>query len=294
VVRLGVHLPQLVARPSRAAAETAVACAVAAERLGFDAVSVNDHVTYHSPWLDGPALLSAAAARTQRIGLATTVLIPALRGTAATAQLLRAVDLMSGFRLVAGVGAGSHRADHAASGSAFSRRGATLEAAVAGLRSHWEAEPPGLGERAGPPLWIASWGAPAALRRVARVGDGWVASALAGGPAEFARHWAQVRELRAGYGHDPDGFGNLVATLFVYVADDRRAAAAIVGERLAPALGRTPEELTPRCALGTPEQCAEHIRAFAAAGAQQVHLWPAADPLEQLEAIAAHVRPLLA
>ena len=61
-------------RPTRRSSERAAArprdeaveCAVAAERLGFDAVSVNDHVTCHEPWLDrAPTLLAAAAARTR-------------------------------------------------------------------------------------------------------------------------------------------------------------------------------------------------------------------------------------
>ena len=269
---IGIHLPQLVERATAQAADEAVECAVAAERLGFDAVSVNDHVTYHGPWLDGPTLLAAAAARTRTIRLATTVLIPALRGAAVSAQTLTGLHLLSGGRFVAGVGVGSHRGDYDACGLAFEQRGAALEAAVAELRSRCGAEPP---------IWLASWGATVGLRRVARLGDGWVASAMAADPEAFSARWARLRELLAAEGRDPDAFGNIVATLFFYIADDRRGAERVIADRLAPLLGRVPQ-----CAAGTAEDVAETIQAYADAGAQRIHLWPAADPRAQIEALA--------
>jgi alkanesulfonate monooxygenase SsuD/methylene tetrahydromethanopterin reductase-like flavin-dependent oxidoreductase (luciferase family) len=274
---IGVHLPQLVERPTRAAVADAVECAVAAERLGFDAVSVNDHVVYHSPWLDGPALLAAAAARTTTIGLATTVLLPAVRGAAVTAQTLTALHLLSGGRFVAGLGAGSHRGDYEVCGKPFESRGAAFETAVAELRERCQA---------GPPIWIGSWGAPAALRRVARLADGWVASAYAASPAAFGERWKRVQDLVAAEGRDPGGFRNIVATLFFCIDDDPGAAEDVIARRLAPALGKTPAELLPQCAYGTTEDVRERIDAYADAGAHQIHLWPAADPLGQIEALA--------
>jgi alkanesulfonate monooxygenase SsuD/methylene tetrahydromethanopterin reductase-like flavin-dependent oxidoreductase (luciferase family) len=276
VTAIGVHLPQLVERPTAAAMAEAVECAVAAERLGYDAVSVNDHITYHGPWLDGPSLLAAAAARTSTIRLATTVLLPAVRGAAASAQALTAIHLLSGGRLTAGVGIGSHAADHALGGVPFARRGAALEAAIAELRERCPD---------GPPIWVASWGGAAGLRRVARLGDGWVASAYKTTPEHFAEHWQRLGELLAAQGRDSNAFGNIVATLFFFIAADRAAAERAVA-RLAPLLGRDPADLAPWCAVGTVDQVRERIQAYADAGAQQIHLWPAADPLAQIEALA--------
>jgi alkanesulfonate monooxygenase SsuD/methylene tetrahydromethanopterin reductase-like flavin-dependent oxidoreductase (luciferase family) len=272
VTRIGIHLPQLVERPTAAAFAEAVECAVAAERLGYDAISVNDHVTYHGPWLDGPALLAAAAARTSRIGLATTVLLPALRGGAVSAQTVTAIDLLSGGRLIAGVGIGSHAADHELCGVPYERRGQALDAAIAVLRERCPA---------GPPIYVASWGR--ALPRVARAGDGWVASALHSGPEAFGEQWQRLRALLADEGRDPDAFPNIVATLFFYVGDD---AERVIAERLAPLLGKAPDDMLACSAFGTAEDVAARVRAYADAGAQQVHLWPAADPLDQLEALA--------
>jgi alkanesulfonate monooxygenase SsuD/methylene tetrahydromethanopterin reductase-like flavin-dependent oxidoreductase (luciferase family) len=274
---IGVHLPQLVERPTRAAVAEAVECAVAAERLGFDAVSVNDHIVYHGPWLDGPVLLAAAAARTTSIRLATTVLLPAVRGAAVTAQTLTALHLLSGGRLIAGLGAGSHRGDYDVCGLDFERRGAAFETAVGEVRARCPD---------GPPVWIGSWGAPAALRRVARLADGWVASAHAASPATFGERWARLQDILAAEGRDPDSFPNMVATLFFCIDDDPRAAADVVARRLAPALGREPDDVLAQSAHGTAEQVRERIAAYAEAGAQRIHLWPAADPLAQIEALA--------
>jgi alkanesulfonate monooxygenase SsuD/methylene tetrahydromethanopterin reductase-like flavin-dependent oxidoreductase (luciferase family) len=272
VTAIGIHLPQLVARPTADAVADAVECAVAAERLGYDAVSVNDHITYHGPWLDGPTLLAAAAARTERIRLATTILLPSLRGAAVSAQTLTALRLLSGDRLIAGVGIGSHAADHELCGVPYERRGAALDEAIAELRARCPD---------GPPIWIASWGR--ALRRVARSGDGWVASAFHCTPDAFREQWARLQQLLADEGRDPEAFPNIVATLFFYVGAD---AERVVAERLAPLMGKAPADLIPQCALGSADQVRERIEAFADAGAQQIHLWPAADPLAQIEALA--------
>jgi alkanesulfonate monooxygenase SsuD/methylene tetrahydromethanopterin reductase-like flavin-dependent oxidoreductase (luciferase family) len=272
VTRIGIHLPQLVERTSPASFAEAVECAVAAERLGYDALSVNDHITYHGPWLDGPALLAAAAVRTHHIGLATTVLLPALRGAAVSAQTLTAIDQLSGGRLIAGVGIGSHAADHELCGVPFERRGAALDEAIAVLHERCPD---------GPPIWVASWGR--ALPRVARVGDGWVASALHNSPEAFGEQWQRLQGLLAEEGRDPEGFGNIVATLFFYVGEDAERVAA---ERLAPLLGKAPADVLALGAFGTADDVRGRIRAYADAGAQQIHLWPAADPLAQIEALA--------
>jgi len=125
--------------------------------------------------------------------LATTVALPVVRGPVALAKNLAAIDLLSGGRLVVGVGPGSSARDYAAVGVPFEERWKRLDEAVQALRVLWGGEgPPYRGEfystegvslephpaqRSGPPIWIGSWGSEAGLRRVARLGDGWLASA---------------------------------------------------------------------------------------------------------------------
>ena len=58
-------------------------------------------------------------------------------------------------------------------------------------------------QAAGPPIWIASWGSEAGLRRVARLGDGWLASAYNTTPALFAEALTRLNGYLAGHGKDP-------------------------------------------------------------------------------------------
>ena len=97
-----------------------------------------------------------------------------------------------------------------------------------------------------------------ALRRVARSGDGWVASAFHCTPAAFAEQWARLQQLLADEGRDPDAFPNIVATLFFYVGAD---AERVVAERFAPLMegaGRTYLHSVPRSAA--PTRCASASR----------------------------------
>src|ERR687894_1541047 len=113
-----------------------------AERVGFQALSVNDHLVFPRPWLDGPTALAAVLTRTGRMVLATTVALPVVRGPVALAKSLAAIDVLSGGRLVVGVGPGSSRRDYAAVGVPFAERWERLDEAVRVLRALWHGEGP--------------------------------------------------------------------------------------------------------------------------------------------------------
>ena len=124
------------------------------------------------------------------------------------------------------------------------------------------------------PLWVASWGSPAGLRRVAKYGDGWLASAYNTTPERFAAAREQL----------PDGFPNALATMWTYVCDDRDR---VLRDVLGPLVGRDPDELRDRVCVGPPEHCAELLARYAEAGCQRVYLWPLGDEQRQLERISA-------
>ena len=170
---------------------------------------VNDHLVFSRPWLDGPTALAAVLPRSGRMTLATTVAVPVLRGPAATAKILAAIDLLSGGRLVAGLGPGSSARDYELVGVRFEERWKRLDEAVQALRAYWRADDlafegayystagftltPTPAERPGPPIWIGSWGSAAGLRRVARLADGWLASGYNTTPELFAQAWLNVQ-----------------------------------------------------------------------------------------------------
>ena len=90
------------------------------------------------------------------------------------------------------------------------------------------------------PLWIGSWGSPAGLRRVARAGDGWLASAYNTTPERFS-------EARAAL--EP-GFPNALATMWTWVAEDRAEADRVLADVLAPILRRDPDVLRAQVCVG--------------------------------------------
>jgi alkanesulfonate monooxygenase SsuD/methylene tetrahydromethanopterin reductase-like flavin-dependent oxidoreductase (luciferase family) len=289
-MQVGAHLPLMDFGGHPYTLEHLVAYARTARDLGFDAVSANDHLVFSVPWLDGPTALAAVVEHTGTMTLATTVALPVVRGPVPLAKALAAIDRLSGGRLVAGVGPGSSPDDYAAAGIAFEERWPRFEASVVELRELWTRLAPPPVQPGGPPLWIGSWGSPAGLRRVARLADGWLASAYNTTPELFADAWSQLQSL---LGSRAAEFPNALATMWCYITDDEAEAERVLMERVVPTVHRPEEVLRERLPIGSPGRFAEKLRAFAAAGVQEVFIWPVADEVEQLHRFAAQVRPLL-
>ena len=247
-----------------------------ANELGYRYLCANDHLLFSRPWLDGPTALAAALEASGDMMLATTVALPVIRGPAQTAKMLAAIHSLSGGRLVAGLGPGSSARDYEAVGIPFEERWRRFDESVGSLRSLLGAD--------GPPLWIASWGSPAGLRRVARLGDGWLASGYNTTPDRFA-------ESRAALG---TALPNALATMWLYVTDSPAEANRVLTDVLSPLVGRPVDQLRDLALpIGSAEQCAERISAYAVAGAERVFVWPLADDLDQLAAFREAVVPLV-
>ena len=179
---------------------------------------------------------------------------------------------------MAGVGVGRHAATTTPRPQRRASAELALEAAVAELRSRCGADPP---------IWLASWGATVRAaprrpprRRLGRLG------VCRPTPEAFAARWARLRELLAADGRDPDAFGNIVAHAVLLRGarrPPRRPSASVAG-RLAPrrsgARRRTSSRSAPRARR---RRSPRAIHAYADAGAQRIHLWPAADPPAQIE-----------
>jgi hypothetical protein len=131
------------------------------------------------------------------------------------------------------------------------------------------------------------------LRRVARLADGWLASAYNTTPAEFADAWDALRALLRERGRDPDSFPNALATMWCYVTDDRDEAERVMQERVIPTIHRPEEVLRERVPVGPAAAFAEKLTAFARAGVRRVLIWPVADEVRQLERFWTEVRPLV-
>jgi alkanesulfonate monooxygenase SsuD/methylene tetrahydromethanopterin reductase-like flavin-dependent oxidoreductase (luciferase family) len=281
-----------------------------AARLGFRALSVNDHMAFAVPWLDGPTALAAMVGHSATMTLATTVALPVVRGPVPLAKTLAAIDRLSDGRLVVGVGPGSAEEDYDCVGVDFTERWERLDESIGALRALWrpEAAPfvgrfystegvtlgphPTLPE--GPPIWLGSWGSRAGLRRTARLADGWLASAYNTTPAQFADAWGHLCELLPAYGKDPGTFPNGLATMWFYITDNAAEADHVMRQRILPRVHRPEEVLRDRLPVGPAELFAQKLSAFARAGVQRVYLWPVADEAHQLELFWHTVRPAIA
>ena len=174
-----------------------------AEKLGFEHIAAYDHVLganphrpggWHGPYdaasafLEPFVLFSHMAAVTRTIGLTTGILILPQRQTALVAKQAATLDVLSGGRLRLGVGLGWNPVEYEALGEEFHNRGRRMEEQIAILRQLWT-QPlvdwhgewhtiPDAGINPLPvqqpiPIWFGG-GAEAALRRAARLGDGWM------------------------------------------------------------------------------------------------------------------------
>lgn len=174
-----------------------------AEGFGFTHILAFDHVvganperaggwqgpyTYQHPFQEPFVLFGFMAGVTQRIGFATGIIILPQRQTVLAAKQAATLDVLSGGRLRLGIGLGWNQVEYAALGQDFHNRGKRLEEQVSLLRQlwteplvdfagRWEAVPDAginpLPVQRPIPVWFGGHAA-AALRRAARLGDGWM------------------------------------------------------------------------------------------------------------------------
>jgi alkanesulfonate monooxygenase SsuD/methylene tetrahydromethanopterin reductase-like flavin-dependent oxidoreductase (luciferase family) len=277
-----------------------------ARESGFAGVSANDHFVFSTPWLDGPTALAAVIERSGGMTLATTISLAALRGPVPLAKTLAALDLLSGGRLVAGVGPGSSKRDYDALGVSFEDRWQRFDEAVMILRALLRGERPPDRTRhfalpdapltpapcraAGPPLWIGSWGSSAGLRRLARLGDGWLASAYNTSPDQFTSAREGLAVELASRGKSAERFPNALVTMWTWITGTRAERDRTLRELLSPLLKRDADQLGAQVCVGSADHCAELLSRYAEAGCQRVYLWPLGDEPRQLE-LAAEIAP---
>ena len=132
------------------------------------------------------------------------------------------------------------------------------------------------------------------LARVARAGDGWLASAYNTTPERFSAARTALARALEDRGRHADGFPTALATMWTWVSRDRSEGDRVLADTLAPVLRRDPEDLRVQVCVGPPEHCVELLSRYAEAGCQRVYLWPLGDEPRQLELVADAVAPKLA
>ncbi|MYS40397.1 LLM class flavin-dependent oxidoreductase [Streptomyces sp. SID5998] len=239
----------------------------------FTTLGLLDRLVYDNP--EPLVALAVLAGATSRIRVQTEVLLAPLRDTALLAKQAATLDRMTGGRLTLGLGVGGRDDDHRAAGVDKGTRGRRLDEQMAVLRRLWSGEPYGddigpIGPapaRPGGPEVLFGGFKPAAIERVARWGDGFLAAAppsFAGGLFETARgFWKE-------YGRD--GEPRIVAQVNVALGTDD----VIHEARTAMHAYYAFTGMADRMAAGmltTPAEIRDAITAFADLGADEVMLY---------------------
>jgi probable F420-dependent oxidoreductase len=204
-----------------------------AEEAGFESLWVGDHVAlpvdapdaHDEPRLELVVALAHLAAVTDRVRLATGVAILPQRHPVLLAKQLASIDVLSGGRLVVGIGVGYVEAELAALGASVADRGRRTDEHLAAMLALWDeptptfagefvsfsgvVERPRPAQRPHPPI-VCGGHAAAALRRAATSADGWYGWEL--GPDEVAAAVATLRRLGERHGRPP-GRGDLEITV---------------------------------------------------------------------------------
>ena len=313
MTHFGIHLPVRLISDGRTPAVPARAqlldeIAVAAGESGFRSLWITDHFLYLDPWMDALLLLASVAGRAEQYNLKLIpgVLALPLRHPVAMAQTLATLDILSGGNLVVGVGEGAARKDFDTVGLPFEERRSRLNEAVPLLRRlfteehvthhgpHYAFEDvsvlPHPLQQPHPPIWLSSWGSEAGMRRVARIGDGWIASGWHNTPHEYAQARQILdRELTA-QGKNPATFPTSADTIYAYTdKSDKRAI-----ETAEPIIRHTTnafENTTGHYIVGDHQRCRELLGMWKEQGLSHVALWPAADPVDQIHRFGEHVIP---
>ncbi len=283
--------------PTAGPAEMA-AVARSCEQAGFFYVAVCDHTfipdrlerAMGATWYDTVATLGWLAGITSRIRLLSHVYVAALRHPLRAAKEFATLDRLSGGRVICGIGAGHVQEEFELMGPPFEKRGKATDEAVGALARGLASPEPSLGgpqwpasgvvigprpvQSPRPPIWVGG-SSPAALRRAARLADGWLPQSLGADPSLLDELRRLRRELRDDAPIDVGGISE-----FVYV-------------------GTPPHGLTlPRSTVsGPPDRVAEALRPFPEAGVGQVQVrFPSRSVTElcdQIAAFGAEVAPLV-
>jgi len=206
----------------------------AAEDAGVDRIVVVDHVVMgphtenyvwgtfpvppEAPWFEPLTMLTAIAAVTTRVRLATGILIAPLRPAAFLAKQVATLDQLSGGRIDLGVGTGWQREEYDAQGLDFEQRGQLLDDTLAACSVLWRDTPAALStptlsfhdiycvpkplQKGGVPIWVAGTLHSRNLARIAQHGSGWIP--IMGESVEgIAAGVARIRDACTAAGRDP-------------------------------------------------------------------------------------------
>ncbi|MCA1645085.1 MAG: LLM class flavin-dependent oxidoreductase [Chloroflexi bacterium] len=283
---------------------TTVDFARRAEEAGVHSVWATERIVDSTP--DVFVTLGAMAATTSRILIGTSVALGVLRPPLLLAKAAATVDVISGGRLILGLGVGSRAADFAATEVPMRQRGTRMDELIDICRLAWSGAPVKYSGRhhaidirpmrelpvqhPHPPVWFGG-SADAVLRRTARVGQGYIAS-TSSGPAGFHSAWATLRGYCQDAGRDPAEI-TPAALAYASVADDRERARDAMRVHLLRSFGPARLERGLGPMVGTPQDLIRGAQEYFDAGVEVLILGSVTANLGHLDMLCERVLPKL-
>jgi probable F420-dependent oxidoreductase len=300
----GIAIPQSFADPS-IDADRIRRFLPRAEVLGYESLWVQEQIVGDSPILEPVTLLTFAAALTTKPRLGTSVLITVIRNPVQLAKSLATLDQLSRGRLIVGVGVGGPHVPEAVFGVSGEHRGRRFVEGIQVMKALWTqpqatmsgefwqfgnvAMEPKPAQKPHPPLWFGAREA-VALRRAARLGDGWM-GAGSSSSADFVKQAELLRRSLEEAKRNPDEF-TISKRVYLAVDDDRARAE----RRLRDWFGMRYKnaDMASRVSVwGGRAECIDKLGEIVRAGARHLLLNPVFDEMEHLELLASDVIPKL-
>lgn len=275
------------------------------EAAGFDSIWVGDHVSFYVPILESLTLLSFVAGITERVKLGTGVYLLPLRHPTITAKITSTLDLVSGGRLMLGVGVGGEfPPEFEASGVPVNERGSRANEAIGIVRKLWTEDgvahdgkhfkfgPVSINPKplqsGGPPILVGGRKAPA-FRRAGRLADGYISHMCS--PEMYRENLDTIRQHAEQAGRRDVDF-DTAAFLFTVLDDNYEAALDRAANLLQMIYNRPFRDAAKKyCLLGRPEDCLEQMQAFAKSGCRHFIFSPLMDAGELVERCSKEILP---
>jgi probable F420-dependent oxidoreductase len=276
-----------------------------AEALGYEGLWVQEQIVGDVPILEPVTLLTYAAALTSKPHLGTSVLITVIRNPVQLAKGLATLDQLSNGRLIVGVGVGGPHVPEAVFGVSSERRGRRFVEGLQVMKALWTqpraaisgefwqfadvAMEPKPAQKPHPPLWFGARDT-VALRRAARLGDGWM-GAGSSSSADFVKQAELLRPFLDEERRDPDKFA---ISKRVYLAIDNDRARAERRLRDWFAMRYKNADMAARVSIwGNRAECIDRLGELVRTGAKHLLLNPVFDEMEHMELLASDVIPKL-
>ena len=266
-MEVGIGLPSAV---RGAQADQILEWARRADAAGFSSLGTIDRLVF--PGYEPLVTLAAAAAVTERIRLATAIVIAPIRGSAgALAKQAASVDALSGGRLVLGLAVGGREDDFDAAGVPFKERGKRMDEMLEEMKDVWSNEETRPG---GTPKVIIGGSVDAAYRRAAEHGQGWI---MGGGtPEMLAEGKAKTEEAWKAAGRD--GSPRIMALAYYALGDGAEETATNALKDYYGWLGEYADQIAASAATD-PDTVKSYLAGFEEAGCDELIIFPTSpDP----------------